>query len=93
MDKAYKVQYKQELITDNAVIRPDGFSSIAFENVGDVDATINNIIPLKNLQTRFYNEREFVEIDTAFDIKFATPDAATDAKKLLVIYTYYIKQK
>lgn len=30
MDKAYKVQYKQELITDNAVIRPDGFSSIAF---------------------------------------------------------------
>jgi hypothetical protein len=90
MSDQYKVIYKPYLITENDAIRRNGFSCITFENIGDDDAVINNVIPLPAHvdEARHFNERPYTVIDYQFEIRFA--GTATN-QQVLVIEAYYTK--
>lgn len=93
MDKIFKVRYETEIITSNIAIKPKGFSSITFRNIGDTDATILNNIPIKAHASgdTYYDEfmlinrpNEVINVD--INIKFET---LVTTQQLLVIKTFY----
>lgn len=86
----YKARYKQYFVTKNMVIRNSGFSCITFENVGTGDATLNDVIELRNGLSRSFTEMPYVQIESDFYVKFADP---TVDNKILVVETYYIEKK
>ena len=84
----YKVQYKQRLVTRNEAIRKNAFSCITFENIGDDDATINNVIPLpaNAYEVREFNEHPSTIIDSQFEVRFS---GKSPNQRVLIIEAYY----
>jgi len=90
--KEYKARYKNELVTENKIIRADGFSCISFENIGTNDVYLNETIPMypDSGISRFFNEKPWTEIDTDFNISF-DDTVENGTNQVVVIYTYYDK--
>ena len=88
----YIAQYKIERCSQNKTFySTDGFSAISFENIGDVDATINNVIPCNNTGVaRNFNEKPNTRIVTDFTVSFDPTQAGT--KAVIVIKTYYMEE-
>lgn len=83
----WHVQYQHELISTNKMIRPDGFSSIELENIGDDDCQIFGGIPLTPKDKgRKYENRPGEIITTQIPINFA---GESENKKVYVTKTYY----
>lgn len=89
----FRVTYETQVITANAVIRPKGFSSVSFRNIGDTDVTILNDIPVAGHVTgsAYFDEYFLINrpgeiVQSDIPVQFATPVTTT---KLLVIKTYY----
>ena len=90
--KKYLVDYKTEIINSDEIIKPDGFTSIMFRNLGDDDATILENVPLTNPAVDEINQ-EFVFINrpgeiinTDIPIRFA---GVGSTKKILMTKVYY----
>lgn len=85
--KHYFVTYRQEIITENNIVRADGFSSISFENIGTDNALLNSVIPLNNVGiAREFIEKPYCVIKDNFVISFEGVDADT---RILVVKSYY----
>ncbi|MDL2262733.1 hypothetical protein LJC11_04435 [Bacteroidales bacterium OttesenSCG-928-I21] len=88
----YKASYKQFTVSTNQDIRKDRFSAIYFENIGEVDAVINNCIPLKVFDpARLFEEEPYVIIDNDFFVTFDGTQAGE--KKILIVETFYTEIK
>ena len=85
----YQATYKTEIVTENKIIRSDGFSSVSFENIGTNESLVNNMMPLypQSGISRFFNEKPYVKINTDFSITFQSVE--NGISKVLVIFTYY----
>lgn len=93
MKKGWKVRYECEIITVNTVIKPKGFTSIIFRNIGDTDATILNNVPIKGHVTgaAYYDEFFLINrpdeiINDEIPIQFAT---TVTTKQVIALKTYY----
>lgn len=87
------VHYKTEIITDDDVIRPEGFASIYFRNEGDDTLNILNDIEITTFDSNpdkaefFFINREIHQINIDIPVKFAGVGVAP---KLLVLKTFYM---
>ena len=89
----FKVRYETEIITENKRIKPNGFSSIVFRNLGDTDAVVLENIPLKAhvANDTYFDEFMFINrpgeiIAQDLGVKFSAPNAGPS---VLVIKTFY----
>ena len=87
--KQYQARYSIETVRENKrIFSRDRFSSISFENQGDVDATINGIPCTNNGVVREFNELPNTTIDSDFIVTF-DPNTLGTNPNILVIKTYY----
>ncbi len=88
----YKAQYKIERCAQNRTFySTDGFSAISFENIGDVDAVINSVIPCNNTGVaRNFAEKPDTKITTDFTVSFDPSQSGT--KAVIVIKTFYFEE-
>lgn len=82
-----KVNYSTEIITANKNIDAQGCACIAFENLGETEATIKGDIPLTAEKIREFNNDPGSIILDSFPLQFS---AGTGTKKVLVVRTYFI---
>lgn len=75
--------YKTMNILSNTVIRSDNFSCIAFQNIGETDCKINDII-LQPGNSLNISEKDSINIATDFNVNF---DGGSGV--LNIIITYY----
>lgn len=85
MDFKYKVSYKTELLTENSMIRPDGFSCLSFRNQGESNVIINRSIKIAPGESLFINEKPIVSINSDMIIHFT----GQGLNELVVIYSFY----
>lgn len=85
--KKFKVNYRTDIISENTTIVPDGYTSIEFENIGEDDANLMDLIPLNpaNRPRTFTN----VPPDTISERMKLSFAGKSQSRKILVIKTYY----
>jgi len=86
----YTVTTKNNVITSNQAIRPDGFSSILLKNIGADAVLINDNIPLAPGSAFSFDNQPYVTIGENTDIRFAGVDPS---QKVLVIKSYFTEGK
>ena len=83
------VNVKTDLIIKNTLIRPDGFSSIIFENVGEDPCNIMDSCPINpENKAREWLNRPGEILTTQIPVIFENKSAD---KRLLVTKVYYLK--
>ena len=82
----YLATTKNNIITSNTAILPDGFASIYFKNIGTDNLIINDNIPIESGQAFSFDNHPNVIIEENISLRFT--DSNTD-KKVLVIKTYF----
>ena len=87
------VRYETEIITQGKQIKPNGFSSLTFRNLGDDDVSILNNIPVKAHVSGDTYFDEFFLINRpdeviSHDISITFANVGTNPQ-ILVIKTYY----
>ena len=80
------VTTKNNVLTDNGIIRADGFATILFKNIGTDVVYINDNIPIAAGSSFVFDNQPYVVIDESFSVKFAGVEIS---KKLLVIKSYF----
>jgi len=87
--KKINVEYRTDIITENGYVKPDGFSSIEFQNPGSDDAVILEHIPLAaGGDPVVFINRPGEIIKNNFPVKFST----ATAPMVVIIKTYYMIQ-
>jgi hypothetical protein len=85
--KIVRARYENEIVIVSKSIVPDGFSCIAFQNLGDAPATVMNNIDLPTTgDERNFTETPGIIIASHFPVIFT---GAGDHPKVLVVKTYY----
>lgn len=85
----YNVTTKNNVITSNDIIRPDGFGSILLKNIGADVAYINDNIPLAPGSSFSFDNQPNVTIGENTSISFAGVDPS---QKVLVIKSYFTER-
>ncbi len=85
--KKFKVNYRTEIVSESTTIIPDGYTSIEFENIGEDDAALMDLIPLNpaNKARTFTNVPPDI-ISERMKLSFG---GKSESRKVLVIKTYY----
>jgi hypothetical protein len=83
------VNVKTEVIMKNMFIRPDGFSSITFENIGEDPCSIMDSCPVNpENKAREWINRPGEILTTQINVIFENKSAV---KRLLITKVYYLK--
>ena len=85
----YFVTTKNNVITSNGPILPDGFGSILLKNIGADAVLINDNIPLAPGSSFSFDNQPYVIINENTDIRFAGVDPS---QKVLVIKSYFAER-
>jgi hypothetical protein len=82
-----KVEYTTEIITESKIIKPDTFSCISFQNIGEASAVLMDNIPLgSNDPVRNFKNEPGQIINCDFQVKFTEPGKE---RSVLIVKTYY----
>ena len=84
----WKTTSKNQIITENTSIQPDGYSQILLKNIGDCDCTVNDNIPLAVGETFSWENDPGIVIDENTFVRFVGAGAV---KKVLVLKRYFKK--
>lgn len=82
----YAVTYIEDVITENKSVEVDDYTSIEFENIGSVNARINNAPLTAGSFPRKYENQPGCVIRNQFEISFLGDG---QDKKILIRKTYY----
>lgn len=88
-----RVRAKNEIITQNTSVTPDGFGGWRVVNLGSAGCTVNGM-PLRGNTTETYNDTlDFTHLDAGviYDdtIKIAFTEQPSTTQKLLLTRLYY----
>lgn len=84
----YKATSKNQIITENSNIQPDGYSQLLLKNIGDCDCTVNDNIPLPAGDTFSWDNEPEIVIDETTSVRFI---GEGEVKRVLVLKIYFKK--
>lgn len=84
--KRYNTTKKSMIVTDNQVIKHDGYASIEIVNIGDVEAIIDDNTPLLPDNSFSWINEPYVTINQDTNIRFK---AGAGTKKIFVQLFYF----
>ncbi len=79
-------KFLTQILDSNTTVFGEGCSSISFELLGEVEASVKGDIPLTASKIREFTADPGHNIDDNFTVQFA---AGTGTKKVLVVKTFY----
>lgn len=85
----WKTTSKNQVITENQNLQPDGYSQLLLKNIGDCDCTVNDNIPLPAGDTFSWENDPGIVIDETTFVRFVGDGLV---KKVLVVKTYFRKE-
>lgn len=84
----YKATSKNQIITENTYIQPDGYSQLLLKNIGDCNCTVNDNIPLPAGDTFSWDNEPEIVIDETTSVRFIGEGTV---KRVLVLKIYFKK--